>query len=72
MLQTDLELYNREAIQLDKQLSSGILTSEVASEIIKRIILLNHAIDLTKNNKDEHYFRVVECCHKYYRLTDKF
>lgn len=71
MTQKELSLLVADIQVIKSELLANILAVETASKITKRIIKLNHDID-KMNDKNEHYYNLVECCYIYYRLFEAF
>lgn len=59
-------------IIIKNDMSIGIRPMTTASILTTGILALNYAIDKMGNNKNEHYYSLIECCHSYYRMLDEF
>lgn len=77
MNEEEIYLLVADALAIKANLPVEKRDAQTGSKIIKTILELNHHIDLMGNNlmgnnKNEHYYNLVECCYTYYRLFDDY
>ncbi len=72
MDEKEIYLLIADALAIKANLPLEKKRAQTGSKIIKTILELNHLIDLMANDKNEHYYNLVECCYAYYRLFDEY